>query len=1822
MRLPRRFVCFILAVFMVQSLMLPSFAESVGDVSTDGYNAELQSGSASEEQDLDDSKEEASAGQTPEEQDEETGSGKSEEEASDEDKPADADQNTASEEGTSSDSKSDTELNEDEPESGEADSKEEIDENNTDGITAQEGNLDAIAESEEEEELTFELKGITLDYDFPEYQFSVDNHDYELNLVDAVTTIKFTISVGEVPDNFYCHPFYIDKDNPDADPVSLKTMYVKKVSKNKDVILILMGNANWAILGESKTISLQFGTQDKITSSTFTNKVSEYNFTFTKKPSLSALSLKAADTQLTFNEGTFNKLKDKTNYSAVVEPGVNEVVLSATAATAATTITIGNDTFTGVVTDYTISLENYFQLESDTYVIPIELDYNVEGKIPSSNQYALRISKKDYTPKILQQPEKSVTVKKTDTEFELAVDVETPERGELSYQWYQEKKGYDFYPIAGETSASYKPDISKAGTYAYMCTVTNTVDGVDYLADTGRIDLTVELTYVNPLTIRYQPGTCSEGKMGFEETVAKSEYYVGEAFERIFIALNRPETGTEYDCKWYYNSENTTDISSATLLDSAPYGVDWQSLGELYYRGFTIQNTFGEGTYYLFCVTRAVDKTNPDNYSEITSDTFKFTYKPVDLDILDGEGTSENPYKLKTTEELQYLQKWVNEDGRSFEGVYFQFENDITLPTGWQPIGCTKDGTTNIQNGKNLNAFSATLDGAGHTLTVPEGEMPLLGYVKGATVKNLNIYGKRIEGYGLVNNLHGVGLTGSAIVIDGVKLLSESSTLKSGLIGATFGLNHYAGCSQNFVATIRNCTIEKDVVIGYTGTESGIGSIAGRLQGTIENCVSYAVVNGKNYVGGLVGTRDNALGSCTIENSQFYGTVNASGDFVGGIMGGGYNIDDSAPNAAKPSILNCFANGRVSGRNCVGGIIGGDEYVAQTWANGASTITSNVFEGTLAGEKYVGSIIGYSHSLNVYDTISGNSFSETCGAENAIGFVKYLDTNYPNPTLFDGTVLINTENGVENCPEILVTSIRPAYAMTWKKGHNRTDDPLKRTSGGETENICYKLTAEGSYKTEYNEGEALDLTGIELTAYWKDGSTTQISLADVTISGYNKNEIGQQTVTLSYGSAVLRISVVVLPKSSKITVSVTIMGDSKHGSTSTPHGLKMGGLVTWASEPNMEADARETVWDVLQRVFADYNISFSASDNNQYDSVYISAVNGLAEFDNGKNSGWMYTVNGTHPNVGVSAKFLQPGDQIILHYTDDYTKEEGGMAPSEDTSAAAEVDELISQIGTVTYTTACKERIDVARKAYNALSDAEKQKVTKLSVLTMAEARYASLKKADDQAQARNVISLIYKIVTPVTEQSKASIDAARKAYDALTADQKALVTNLSRLTDAEAAYAQLTATDADKKKAQAVIDKIKKLGGITLDSEKDIEAARKAYDALTDLQKKLVDNYDVLTAAETKLAMLKAMGKVSNPYITTGDYMEALGTPSVGSIGGEWMVIGLARSDRNVPGVEDYYKKVQEYVAENIDPETGRLHKAKSTDNSRIIIALTAIGKDVTNVGGYNLLAGLSDLEFVKYQGNNGPIWALLALDSGNYPVPSGGTVTRRALIDEILRVQTSDGGWTVSGDKADSDMTGMALTALAPYYTKDLKVQEAIDKAIARLSEMQDEDGGYSTSYDGTTKIATSESISQVVTALSALGINADTDPRFVKNGNSVIDALLRYYVKGGGFKHIMDGELDGMATEQAYYALTAYYRFLSGKTNLYDMTDIIDMGGDPVEIPTEPTVPATTEPTEVETGFPWWILVICVVGGCGLGMVIAIVIIPKFGKFKKKD
>lgn len=353
----------------------------------------------------------------------------------------------------------------------------------------------------------------------------------------------------------------------------------------------------------------------------------------------------------------------------------------------------------------------------------------------------------------------------------------------------------------------------------------------------------------------------------------------------------------------------------------------------------------------------------------------------------------------------------------------------------------------------------------------------------------------------------------------------------------------------------------------------------------------------------------------------------------------------------------------------------------------------------------------------------------------------------------------------------------------------------------------------------------------------------------------------------------------------------------------------------------------------------------------------------------------------------------------------------------------------------------------------------------------------------------------------------------------------------------------------------ETVEDLIDAIGAnVTLDSEAAITAAKSAYDALSDEDKALVDADKVaaLTAAIIRLNQLKhadLMANLDTIYKTTGDFMATLGTPTVNSTGGEWMVIGLARSGRTVPA--GYYDNVVEYVKAKADANE-RLHPTKVTDNARVILALTAIGKDVTNVGGHNLLKGLDSMDYVQAQDINGPIFTLIALDSHNYPTM--GDVTREKLIQVILDTQLNDGGWNLSAENADPDMTAMAIQALAPYYKTNETVKAAVDKALEALSALQRSDGGFDSW--GTVN---SESCAQVIVALTALGIDPTADSRFVKNGHTVLDALAGFYVTGGGFRHTADGERNDMATEQGYYALAAYYRFANTQTRLYDMSDV---------------------------------------------------------------
>lgn len=286
--------------------------------------------------------------------------------------------------------------------------------------------------------------------------------------------------------------------------------------------------------------------------------------------------------------------------------------------------------------------------------------------------------------------------------------------------------------------------------------------------------------------------------------------------------------------------------------------------------------------------------------------------------------------------------------------------------------------------------------------------------------------------------------------------------------------------------------------------------------------------------------------------------------------------------------------------------------------------------------------------------------------------------------------------------------------------------------------------------------------------------------------------------------------------------------------------------------------------------------------------------------------------------------------------------------------------------------------------------------------------------------------------------------------------------------------------------------------------------------------------------------------------YSSTGKtiYENTAKSPAYGS---EWHILGLARSE--YAGCDEIFEKYYEDVVKTIKDSKGVLSNNKYTEYSRVIVAVKAIGRNPKNTGGFDMTAKLLEKEKVTRQGLNGPVWALIALNTDGYADSSAEfKKTAKEYVSYILDAEKNGGGWSLNSSEvnADVDITAMALTALAPYYKEDSRVKEAADRALAWLSEVQKDDGAYASW--GTVN---SESCAQVTVALTSLGIDPNKDERFIKNGKSVLDGLLGFYTDGG-FKHVSTGKLNAMATEQGYYALTAYFRFTGGKTSLYDMSD----------------------------------------------------------------
>lgn len=336
-----------------------------------------------------------------------------------------------------------------------------------------------------------------------------------------------------------------------------------------------------------------------------------------------------------------------------------------------------------------------------------------------------------------------------------------------------------------------------------------------------------------------------------------------------------------------------------------------------------------------------------------------------------------------------------------------------------------------------------------------------------------------------------------------------------------------------------------------------------------------------------------------------------------------------------------------------------------------------------------------------------------------------------------------------------------------------------------------------------------------------------------------------------------------------------------------------------------------------------------------------------------------------------------------------------------------------------------------------------------------------------------------------------------------------------------------------------------------------------------------------IYTTMDGVLDWLRSTIQTTNQqYILEGEMAELAGTSDT-----DWYTLGMGRY-----GVEEnfdlYLQNLENYVTQAYQEE-GLLDRNRATEWHRISLAILAAGGDPTSFGTdkqgnpVNLIADgtyyRGKIASVGTQGINGYGWALIAMDALRYAVPEDAVENRETLIQSILKQQSQDGGFSLDGQNSDVDVTAMMIQALSPYYNNEkvytyklvnqenqehfATVREVIDEALEFLSSSQCEEGDFQ-SWD----VKNSESTSQVIVALCSLGIHPLTDEKFIKNGKTVIDGLMKYHMEDGGFAHSIEedkavggaGESNTMAGEQALYALVAYCRLELGMRNLYDFRE----------------------------------------------------------------
>lgn len=1209
------------------------------------------------------------------------------------------------------------------------------------------------------------------DLNYLDYKFNKDTSEYTINLPDNKFNLFMEITFsGQVESDLK----YKLSDSKGSNISSATGSVTKGSKKTFNLGSIVQKSIK---PGDEDVFTLVVGSQNEQGEFIELQSVA-YTFTVRRQVTLKALTFKNSNDEPLMMAPSI--AEGQYNYS-IMAGDAEKIVVTPTVCTSNKTslkINETNDIASGTPTE--IDVKTLTADSAGKRTFDIEVSY--ENNKAASSRYTFAIDNTDYTPAVTLKGDQSI---RCDKEATPSLEIEaTAESPVLSYQWYVNNTNDNTRGtlLEGATDRTYSPATTYAGTSYYFCIVTNTVNGVKHTKNSEAFEVTVIPTYASLPKITKQPESIS--------LVEGTEH-------SLSIEAASLDKGTVLTYQWYKQGNNDEEIKIEGATEEQ-YVVPTSEIGNCTYF-CKVTSTIREEQRPEGITDEKISATQKSNSATVT------VTKIPGSDNLQGDGTTQSPFLIGSAEDLGKL-KTIIESGYGLEGKYIQLTSDVTLPADWKPIGSLKDPAKaegindGCEAGANVYPFMGIFDGNNHKVTIPEGQKGLFKYIRKATVKNLKVYGSNIQSSAVVtDSFLDYGTDGNSdtgipwtVVIDNVTLLEGSSTSDAGLVTGS-------GSGKNTV-TIRNSIVEKNVT---TKRASFVGSLNGR----VINCKSYATVDG---MGGIAAYKGQSMGTCEINNCVFAGTL-TSNTFAGGIIGSGYGnngeAESSAPNTPVVTIKNCYVTGDITGKKAVGGILGTEPSCECCWDNGVGSISNNYFYGTLNvtdENTYTGGIVGFLKSFSKYQGFDSNYYLKDCGAASGIGKIENIITKsdpkygalYGIDYTFDEDKVCTKMTAKQFADGTVAAKLNAGKFSTknWKQAEKYpvlSEEP-----------VIYEITLSGNYKTNYYTGDKLDTENMVVTGTYTDGKTEVIPVDKVSISGFNSNSVGNKTITVKYLAAETNYKVTVLYKEPKeIKVNFMLYGDTAHGDTGTKHTLSGGDLTIWIPSTNYTIDQNTTVKDVFERAARENNITWKNTSGNYITEITKDGIT-LAEFTNGSNSGWMYTINGKHPELGVSEQYLNNNDTIIFHYTDDYTKEEG----SDKWEQPGEEKQPVSQDVTSTVKDG---------EASSTVSSSDVDKLIEAAVKNEAAAIELNVKGADKADK----VSL---------ELPKASLSAiASKTDAALNITTPAGVVNLDRkaMTEiakaAEGAAVKLTlekkaASDAQKEVlgADAVITEVTILSG------------------------------------------------------------------------------------------------------------------------------------------------------------------------------------------------------------------------------------------------------------------------------------------------------------------------------------------------------------------------------------------------------------------------